>query len=283
MKKILQKIFGKRPAWQVINFTQQITASPEISILLAESGYVNYLLLSRLQSWSSCYRKLKIFVPTAQLKFWQAVSLPENFSLHPAAEIAEVENEFIINFSDASEILDILDQKKSCAISDIDNRYNLLFQPLLASEYELLLKLENFFEAVEFSTKKLERKPVQVEPVKAFILDIGHEVANRKCLTLIDNLKRDFQHEIYLIGPEFDTAEFVSLQKYPMQTLAEKFSIAAAGLVFFSDNEDTAKLFACFDLDLIYIGKQQLENVRNIDPLANFEMKNSISEIIKRG
>jgi hypothetical protein len=238
--------------------------------------------LARLSSWSSQYDKLKLYIDRTQLKFWQTIIWPENFALYPSTQIAEAEEEFIINFSDDPEVLEILDSKLNCAISDIDNRYNLQFQPLLESEMDLVMTLENFFAEGDFFRSKLQLRESSIEPVKAFILDIGSTVSDKKCLTLIDNLKRDFQHEIYLVGPEFDTAELLSLQKYPMQNIAEKFSIASAGLVYFTDDEDNARLFDCFDLDLIYIGKQQIENVRCIDPLANFEMKNSISDIIKR-
>jgi len=282
MKKILKKIFGKSPEWQVVDFTQQIRAAEEISVILADSAFVNYQLLARLSSWSSQYDKLKIYIDRTQLKFWQTIIWPENFALYPSTQIAEAEEEFIINFSDDPEVLEILDSKLNCAISDIDNRYNLQFQPLLESEMDLVMTLENFFAEGDFFSSKLQLRESSIEPVKAFILDIGSTVSDKKCLTLIDNLKRDFQHEIYLVGPEFDTAELLSLQKYPMQNIAEKFSIATAGLVYFTDDEDNARLFDCFDLDLIYIGKQQIENVRCIDPLANFEMKNSISDIIKR-
>ena len=283
MKSFIKNLFRQSPESEIVEFTQIIRSGERLAICGAENSYINYQLLSRLCSWQQCYQVITIYLPAQQVKFWQEVNLPENFEIKQRADLVEVEKQFIINYADAAEVLDILDKKPSCVISDIDNRYNLLFEPLMESELDLIIKLEDFFPEQKFSSRKLERSVIPSNPVNAFILDVGANVGGKKCLTLIDNLKKDFDPEIYLIGPEFNTAEFVSLKKYPMHNYSEKYSIAQAGAVFITDEAETAQLFFAFGIDLIYIGKEKLEGIRVIDPLTNFEMKSSIPEIIKRG
>ncbi|MCK4957147.1 MAG: hypothetical protein KAS49_05885 [Candidatus Cloacimonetes bacterium] len=283
MKRIFEKLFKKSPQQEIIEFSKLIISGESLSVCFTPSSYINYQLLSRFASWKDQFSEIKFYLPSSQLSFWGNIQLAENFSINSLEKIEEADKEFIINFSDEDSVLDILDTKVNCAIADIDNRYNLLFEPLLNSEVELVYKLEQFFEDSDFYNENLQLSLMIESNKDRFVLDIGNSVSGKKCLILIDNLKKDYSDEIFLVGAEIDTAEFVSLQKYPLQDLFEKYKMAVSGKVFFTDDADTARLFSIFGLDLIYIGKKKLDNIRCIDVMDNFEIKNSIPEIISRG
>lgn len=283
MKNIIKKLFRKAPEVEIIDFSKLIQHGSKVSVVLADRAFINYRLIARLISWKNCFDEVKFYAGKDQFKFWESLVLPDNYKFYLLEELKSVDQEFVINFSDSAEVLNILDSKLNCAISDIDNRYNLLFEPLLDSEILHLKKLESFWPNEEFNEIKLDNQIVSEDLINAIVLDIGNNTNNKKCLNLIDNIKKNYKYEIYLIGPEFDTAELVSLKKYPMQNISEKYQIAIAGLVYITDDADSAQLFTRFGLDLIYIGKQKLEGVRTIDPMDNFELKSTIPEIIKRG
>ncbi len=282
MKRLLKKLFGQSTEKEVVEFTKIIRAGKQLAVCASEDIFINYQLVSRLCSWATYYMKIDLFFNENELQFWKKVSLPENLEIKNIADLSEVEKRFIINFSDNKETNNILEEKRNCVISDIDNRYNLIFDPFLDDEISLLIKLEEFYPEFEFGFTTLKMIDFPVEHSNAFILDIGNKVPSKKCLVLIDNLKKDFDPDIYLVGPEFNTAEFVSLKKFPMPNIAEKYRIAFSGKIFITDDAKTALLFDKFDIKLIYIGKEKLENILTIDPLNNFEMKNSIADLLKR-
>ena len=280
MRNILKKLFARSTQKEVVEFTKIIREGEQLAVCASEDIFINYQLVSRLCSWSN--KKIEIFFNESEVQFWKKVLLPENIKIKDISELSNVDKSFIINFSDDKETNNILVEKTNCVISDIDNRYNLIFEPFFDDEISLLMKLEDFFPECEFSFSILKMLDISVEPSNAFILDIANTVPNKKCLILIDNLKKVFDPDILLIGPEFNTAELVSLKKIPMSNIAEKYRVAFSGKIFITDNAKTALLFDKFGIKLIYIGKEKLENIITIDPLDNFEMKNSIADLLKR-
>ena len=282
MKKLLAKLFVKDPKVEILEFTKIIREGSDIAICFTDSCRINYKLIQQLASWKKQYEQISFYLPQKQVSLSQNVALISNYRSNSIEDIGSINSEFIINFSDDKKVLEILKTKVNSVIADIDNRFNLLFEPLFENEVELLLQLEDFFEE-KLDKVNLELSFKQENRIDSFILDIGNEISGRKCLTLIDNLKKDYSYEISLIGPEINTAEFVSLQKYPTQNIFEKYKMAVSGKVFFTDDEDVAMLFSYFGLDLIYIGKQKLDGIMQIDVMNNFEMKNAIPEILNRG
>ena len=116
-----------------------------------------------------------------------------------------------------------------------------------------------------------------------YILDINKSNTQKVNEGVVITLKQNFSANIYLTGRTIHKKNFINIEDIEYENLFDLFILARECDLFITDNTDWAKIFSQLDVKMICLDiNEVIKGVKSIDPVDVFELKNSISSILKK-
>jgi hypothetical protein len=270
MKEFLALLKKKNNPQKQQNFTRLMKERESIIIYFSANSEHTFEIFSYLVGWKKLFRDI---ICMTDLK-------PFN-------------NSVIFNFCHNKQVTRNLKLSQNSAIIDIENPSNLQLLPIPDSPVSLFTNFAGFFNfPVQKSLLKLELTIAEKNIATHrfiqnrfpnYILDINKSNTQKVNEGVVITLKQNFSANIYLTGRTIHKKNFINIEDIEYENLFDLFILARKCDLFITDNLDLAKIFSQLDVKMICLdNNEEIEGVKSINPEDVFELKNSISLILKK-
>jgi hypothetical protein len=294
MKDFLASLKKKNNPQKQQNFTRLMKERECIIIYFSANSGHTFEIFSYLVGWKKLFRDIICIIPDFSFIFFKRLNLPENFTIiNQRTDLKPFNNSVIFNFSRNRQVTRNLKLSQNSAIIDIENPSNLQFFPIPDSPVLLFTNFAGFFNfPVQKSVLKLELT-ISEENIAThrfiqnrfpnYILDINKPSSQKINEGVVTTLKQNFSANIYLTGRTINKKNFINIEDIEYENLFDLFILARKCDLFITDNTDLAKIFSQLEVKMICLDNNEvIEGVKSIDPVDVFELKNSISSILKK-
>jgi hypothetical protein len=294
MKEFLALLKKKNNRQKQQNFTRLIKEREGIVIYFSANSEHTFEIFSYLLSWEKLFRDIICIIPDFSFIFFKRLNLPENFTIiNQRTDLKPFNNSVIFNFCHNKQVTRNLKLSQNSAIIDIENPSNLQFFPIPDSPVSLLTNFARFFNfPVQKSPLKLELT-IAEENIAThrfiqnrfpnYILDINKSITQKVNEGVVTTLKQNFSANIYLTGRTINKKNFINIEDIEYENLFDLFILTRECDLFLTDSLELANIFSQLDVKMICLDNNEvIKGVKSIDPVDVFELKNSISLILKK-
>lgn len=294
MKELFASLKKKNNPQKQQNFTRLMTERESIIIYFSANSEHTFEIFSYLVGWKKLFREIICIIPEFSFIFFKRLNLPENFTIiNQKTDLKPFNNSVIFNFSHNKQATRNLKLSQNSAIIDIENPSNLQLLPIPDSPVSLFTNFARFFNfPVQKSLLEIELT-IAEENIAThrfiqnrfpnYILDINKANTQKVNEGVVITLKQNFSANIYLTGRTIHKKNFINIEDIEYENLFDLFILARECDLFITDNTDWAKIFSQLDVKMICLDiNEVIKGVKSIDPVDVFELKNSISSILKK-
>ncbi len=294
MKELFASLKKKNNPQKQQNFTRLMTERESIIIYFSANSEHTFEIFSYLVGWKKLFRDIICILPEFSFLFFKRLNLPENLTIiNQKTDLKPFNNSVIFNFSHNKQVTRNLKLSQNSAIIDIENPSNLQLLPITDSPVSLFTNFARFFNfPVQKSLLEMELT-IAEENIAThrfiqnrfpnYILDINKSNTQKVNEGVVITLKQNFSANIYLTGRTIHKKNFINIEDIEYENLFDLFILARECDLFITDNTDWAKIFSQLDVKMICLDiNEVIKGVKSIDPVDVFELKNSISSILKK-
>ncbi len=285
----MKNLFKKKLKQSKQNFSELIGNAKRIYTFFPTDVFISHEILTHVYNWNQHFPELIFIVPDFNYKFFEIYGQTENLKFVNFADKFTIQAKSIIfNLNKNIRLEKLLNDKMNSIIVSINDNSNLIFAPKPKSEIEILRKFADFFN-LTFEGRELNfefsgiSKPQFIQnKFPNFIIDIHNKISKKKLTTLVSTFKQDFSANIYLTKNNIGKNEFLNLKKVEIESLIDLLSYALNSDLFITDNASIAQIFSNKETNILFLGNQNLDDVKNVNIKDIFEIKSIINEIIKK-